>query len=136
VIIDIVEEVEFEECDGVVYNFSVEEDESYTLHGIVVHNCMCYIQAIMEQAKSLWARLSDWIKGKLRWPKLQSYMSEFDLPLRSIPPTPGGDSGQRQWWDLLLAMALIFEVWFNPKSGKEIPSLFGIEGSEWVGEFQ
>jgi len=35
-----VQEVETEDYDGLVYNFSVEEDESYTLAaGFVVHNC-------------------------------------------------------------------------------------------------
>lgn len=29
------------EYDGPVYNMQVEEDESYTVGGAVVHNCMC-----------------------------------------------------------------------------------------------
>jgi ribonucleotide reductase alpha subunit len=42
-----VRSVESEEFDGTVFNFSVADDESYTVEGVVVHNC--YIQAIKDQ---------------------------------------------------------------------------------------
>lgn len=32
------------EYDGPVYNMSVKEDNSYTLNGIAVHNCLCNVQ--------------------------------------------------------------------------------------------
>ena len=31
--------MEIEEMDTAVYNFSVEEDESYVCEGVVSHNC-------------------------------------------------------------------------------------------------
>jgi hypothetical protein len=36
-----------EDFDGTVYNFSVAEDESYTVNGLVVHNC--FIQSVQDQ---------------------------------------------------------------------------------------
>jgi hypothetical protein len=31
------------EYKGPVYNFTVEEDESYTANSIIVHNCRCVV---------------------------------------------------------------------------------------------
>ncbi len=35
--------IKYEEYAGYVYNLSVEDDESYTANGIIVHNCRCMI---------------------------------------------------------------------------------------------
>ena len=34
--------------DILVYNFSVEDNESYVLNGIVSHNCRCSIEPVTE----------------------------------------------------------------------------------------
>ncbi len=35
--------IKYEEYAGYVYNLSVEDDESYTANGIIVHNCRCMV---------------------------------------------------------------------------------------------
>jgi len=37
--------------DRILYNFSVEEDESYIANGLVVHNCRCETESIPQGAK-------------------------------------------------------------------------------------
>jgi hypothetical protein len=38
---------------GPVYNFQVDEDESYLANGIIVHNCRCIVTAVMSELDTL-----------------------------------------------------------------------------------
>ena len=37
-------------CNKNVFNFSVEDDESYTASGVVVHNCIALMMCLMADA--------------------------------------------------------------------------------------
>ena len=41
-----IKEIEIEEYDGYVYNLEVEEDNSYCIEGIAVHNCLPVLEAM------------------------------------------------------------------------------------------
>lgn len=45
--------VEARRYDGMVYNMHVEEDNTYTVEGHVVHNCICYAEWILGQRDDL-----------------------------------------------------------------------------------
>ena len=33
--------IEFVQCENIIYNFSVDQDESYVANGMICHNCRC-----------------------------------------------------------------------------------------------
>ena len=49
-----------------LYNFSVEDDESYIVNGIVVHNCRCTLSKIPEN--------KSWDKERKSFSKLEKYV--------------------------------------------------------------
>lgn len=50
-----------------VYNFSVEEDESYVLNGIVSHNCRCDLvplsDNVNEESPPSGERFDEWLQS-------------------------------------------------------------------------
>jgi hypothetical protein len=51
----------------VVYNFSVEEDESYVLNGVISHNCRCALAPAManlpDKPESNQADFDEWLNS-------------------------------------------------------------------------
>lgn len=47
-----------------VYNMTVEGDNSYTVNGAVVHNCMCYKQAVTMPAGAFRDQVRGWMRGE------------------------------------------------------------------------
>ena len=47
-----------------VYNMTVEGDNSYTVNGVVVHNCMCYKQALVMRADDFRNEVRGWMRGE------------------------------------------------------------------------
>jgi hypothetical protein len=47
-----------------VYNMTVEGDNSYTVNGAVVHNCMCYKQAVVMRAEDFRNQVRGWLNGE------------------------------------------------------------------------
>lgn len=53
-----IQHIETRHYEGLVYNMTVHEDESYTVNGTVVHNCMCRFQAnVSSDVKGISERL-------------------------------------------------------------------------------
>jgi hypothetical protein len=51
----------------IVYNFSVEEDESYILNGVVSHNCRCDLaplsENVNEESPPSGERFDEWLRS-------------------------------------------------------------------------
>ena len=59
--------------DDIVYNLSVEDDESYALGDIVTHNCLCVKTAIHPPPEQFASQLNAYVNGTLSLPALDSY---------------------------------------------------------------
>ena len=70
VTIDTIERVHY---IGPVYNLSVVDDNSYTVNGFVVHNCLCYKLAVLMKPDDFAAKLRAWTNSPDTWPEMNDY---------------------------------------------------------------
>jgi hypothetical protein len=60
--------IEKVQVEKIVYNFSVEQDESYYLNGILSHNCRCRLAPIgetVDQPEPDWGTIDDWLEQRV-----------------------------------------------------------------------
>jgi len=72
-------DITIEQYNGIVYNLSVEDDESYIAEGIAVHNCLPALETIAAGIPTVITNYSahaDWGKGALVLTKVAGYEHE------------------------------------------------------------
>jgi len=83
---------------GTVYNMTVAEDESYTVGGHVVHNCLCRYEEALMPPDAFAAQVRGWVRGD------NAFLDDYSdwLGTRSIMPLP--DLG---------TIAEVMDLWIN-----------------------
>ncbi len=71
---------------GLVYNLEVEEDESYVVNGIAVHNCLCYKAAVLMPMDEFTAKLKGWMRGEQEWAAMDQYADWLGLDVGGPAP--------------------------------------------------
>jgi len=93
-----IQSISVREYAGLVYNMHVEVDNSYTVNGMAVHNCLCNIQSVVTATP---AQVTEELRG---------FMQEGEEP----PLTPAADD--TLLW--LLLGAAFYEWW--TRNGEEV----------------
>lgn len=79
-----VNSVAHEPYRGTVYNLSVADDNSYTVNGVVVHNCLCYMISVTQSVNDFTSQLRGWMRGEESWPAMDEYARTYE-PVLSMP---------------------------------------------------
>ncbi len=66
---------------GPVYNMAVEDDNSYTVNGAAVHNCMCYYEDVLMPADEFTRNVREWLGGQ------NSFLDDYESWLGIQPVT-------------------------------------------------
>lgn len=90
--------IEQRNYNGLVYNMEVEGDNSYTVNGAAVHNCLCFPEAAVMPIDDFRKRVRGWLAGDNAFLDQYREWSGFD-PTAQLP------------WSLSLADSL--ELWLN-----------------------
>lgn len=86
-----IQSIEEFEYDGVVYDITVEEDESYNIDGIIVHNSVCTTSANVSIHYPMASLISE----------CYEISKEFENPTKIV-----ADGGFRNYSDIIKALAL------------------------------
>lgn len=58
---------------GPVYNLEVEDDHSYAVDGLAVHNCLCFKVAVLMKDEDFTNRMRGWLNSESAWPEMDAY---------------------------------------------------------------
>lgn len=96
---------------GPVHNLEVENDHSYVVGGVAVHNCLCYKTAVLMKDDAFVDKLKGWMEQGQPWPAMDDYAAWTGAPKKSF-----------DLWDAATvgALAASFLLWLgDDKKGHE-----------------